>query len=83
MEISKELNNAYKDSVSLYRTVAQWMAEFKNPERGFEDAPRMGRPSTITTHENIEAVQRIVMRRRQISVRCVAYKLDIPKTTVH
>ena len=82
-EISKELDNVYKDSAPSYRTVAKWMAEFKNLERGFEDAPRTGRPSTITTDENIEAVERIVMRDRQISVRRVAYKLDIPKTTVH
>ena len=55
-EISKELNNVYKDSAPSYRSVAKWVAEFKDPERGFEDAPRMGRPSTITTDENIEAV---------------------------
>ena len=79
--ISKELDNVYKDSASSYRTVAKWVAEFKNPERGFEDTPRMGRPSTITTDENIEALERIVMRNRQISIRRVAYKLVIPKTT--
>ena len=59
------------------------MAEFKDPERGFEDAPRMGRPSTTTADENIEAVQRILMRDRQISIRRTAYELGIPKTTIH
>ena len=71
-EISKELDNAYKDSIPSYRTVANWVTEFKNPERSFEDAPRMGHTSTITTQENIEAVERIVMRNRQVSVRRVA-----------
>ena len=61
-EISKKLDNVYKDSAPSYRTVAKWVAEFNNPERTFEDAPRMGHPSTITTDENIEAVERIVMR---------------------
>ena len=59
------------------------MTEFKNPERGFEDASRMGHPSTITTDENIEAVERIVMRDRQMSVRRVAYELGVPKITIH
>ena len=59
------------------------MAEFKDPEHGFEDAPRMGRPSTITTDENIEIVELTVMRDRQISIRRVAYELSIPKTTIH
>ena len=77
-EINKELENAYKDSAPSYYTVAKWVAEFNDPEHGFEDAPRMGRfPSTITTQQNIEAVQRIVMRHRQVSVRCLAEELAI------
>ena len=63
-EISKELDNVCENSASSYHTVANWVAEFKNPERGFEDTPRMDRPSIITTDENIEAVERIVMRNR-------------------
>ena len=59
------------------------MAEFKDPERGFEDAPRSGRPSTTVTDENIQAVERIVMRDRQISVRRVANELGISKSRVH
>ena len=82
-EISKKLDNVYKDSVSSYRTVASCVVEFKNPERASEDAPRMDRLSTITTDENIEAVERMVMHDRQVSVSRVAYELAIPKTTIH
>ena len=83
IEISNELDNVYKDSAPSYRTVVKWVAEFKDPERRFEDAPRMDHPSTFTVDENIEAVGRIVMRDRQISIRRVAYKLGIPKTIIH
>ena len=82
-EIIKELDNVYKDSAPSYRTVVNWMTEFKNPERAFEDAPRMGRPSAITTQENIKAVERIVMRDRQVSVRRLAEELGILKTIIH
>ena len=37
----------------------------------------MGRPSTITADENIEAVEQIVMRDRQISIRRLAEELPI------
>ena len=77
IEISKGLDNVYKDSAPSYRTVAKWVAEFKDPERGFEDALRMGRPPIITADENIEAVQRIVMRDQQISIRRLAEELAI------
>ena len=76
-EISKDLNNVYNDSTALYCTVTNWLAEFNNPEHGFEDAPRMSRPSTITTQENIEQVQRIGMDGRQISIRRLAEELPI------
>ena len=36
---------------------------------------------TITTNQNIQAVEQIVMRDWQISLRRVAYKLSIPTTT--
>ena len=75
IEISKDLNNVYKDSAPSYRTVAKWLAEFNNLEHGFEDALRVRRPSIITVDENIEAVQWIVMRHRQFSVRRLAEEL--------
>ena len=82
-EISKELDSVYKNDAPSYRTVAKWVAEFKDSKRGFEDSPQTGHPSTITIHQNIEAVQRIVMRDRQISVGPLAYELAIPTTTVY
>ena len=83
IEISKELDNVYKNSALSYRTVAKWVAEFKDLERAFEDAPRIAYPSTVTADENIEAVERIVIRDRQISVPSLAEELAIPKTTIH
>ena len=77
IEISKELDNVYKDSTPSYRTVAKWLAEFKDPDRVFEDTPRMGLPSTITADENVKALERIVMRDRQISIRRLAEELAI------
>ena len=83
IKISKELDNVNKNAASSYRTLVKWVTEFKDPERGFEDAPRMGRPSTITTDENMEAIERIVMRNRQVSIRRPAEELAIPKTIIH
>ena len=59
------------------------VVEFKEPEHAFEDFPRMGSTSTITTDEKIEVVERIVKHDWQSSVRRVAYQLAIPTTTVY
>ena len=66
-----------------YCTVAKWVAEFKELERAFEDAPLMGRPFTVTTDGNIEPVQWIVMDDRQILIRRLAEELAISKVTIH
>ena len=81
-EISKELNSVYKNDAPSYRTVAKWVVEFKDPERGFEDSLPRGRPSTIITDQNIEVIERIVMSDRLISVRRLAYELPIPTTSL-
>ena len=58
-------------------------AEYEQPERIFEDSFRTGCPSTITTDQNIEAVERTTMRDWKISIRRIAYELCIPTTTVY
>ena len=73
-EISKELNSIYEDDAPSYRTVAKWVAALSDPEGAFEDSLRMGHPSTITTDENIQAVERIVMHDRHI---CLSPSLRI------
>ena len=71
-EITKDLNNVYKDSAPL--SPSGWLNSMI--QNTFEDASRVGRrPSTITADENTEAVQRIVMRDRQISIRRLAEEL--------
>ena len=83
-EISKERDSVDDDDAPSYCTVAKWVAMFKEPERGFKDSPLTGRPSTITNDRNIQAVERVVMHNRQISVRRLAYEWPIPTTmTVH
>ena len=54
-EINKELDSVYKDDVPYYCTVTKWVAEFKEPECGFEDSLRTDHPSTITTDEKLKS----------------------------
>ena len=72
-EISKELDSVYKDDAPSHCTVAKCLAGFKEPERAFEDSPLMDRPSTIATDQNTDALEWMVMRDGQLSVRRIAY----------
>ena len=65
-EVRKELDSVYNDDAPFYHTVAKWVVEFKDSERALEDSPRKDRSSTVTTEENFEVIERIIMRDRQI-----------------
>ena len=83
IEITKELTDVYGDSAPSCRTVEKWVAELKDPTQVFRDAPRNGRPPTVMTNESIRAVEEVVMRDRQISVRRIADELGISKTSFY
>ena len=59
----------YKDDAPFYCTITKCLAQFKNPQRAFEHSRRMGPTSTIITHLNIQAIQRIGMcDRKSLSI---------------
>ena len=77
-DITKELTDVYGDSAPSYHTVAKWIAEFNNPTRPFEDVSQSVRSTTAVTRESIRAVHKeVVMRDRQIPVRCIADELIV------
>ena len=82
-EITKDLADVYGRSTPSYRIVAVWVAEFKDSTHAFDDPPRSGRIPTALTEESIRAVEKIVMRDRQISVRREADELYISITLLY
>jgi hypothetical protein len=53
--ITEELEKVYSDKASKYRTLAKWVALFKDGRQELEDNPRSGRSITTHTASNIEA----------------------------
>ncbi len=60
----------------------RWYNIFTSGREDVHDKQRSGRPSTITTDENIERVRLALVQDRKISYREVAEQLGIPKTRV-
>ena len=55
-----------------YATVKNWVAQFKRGEFSTRDAPRPGRPKTLTTSEIIDQIHELILEDRRISVKSIA-----------
>ena len=64
-----------------YATVKNWVAQFK---RYFStcDAPRPGRPKTVTTPEIIDQIHELILEDRLISAKSIAEQLGISRERV-
>ena len=62
----------------MNRTQVQlWYNRFKGDREDVNDDARSGRPSTSTTDENIEAVKKMILDNRRITIREVADDVGI------
>jgi len=59
-ECLESLQKTFGDSCVSRATVYNWYAEFNRGRDHFEDEPRVGRPSSAVTPENIEAVRQLI-----------------------
>ena len=56
----------------LYATVKNWVAQFKRGDYSTCDAPRLGRPKTVTTMEIIDEIHELISEQRRISAKSIA-----------
>ena len=77
------IKTAFKQDALSDRQVFRWHKVFLEGREEVEDEARAGRPSTITTDDNVTRVKELLNTDRRLSVRLLSELLDIPKTTVH
>ena len=76
------LTVAFGESTLSKKNVYKWYKLFTEGREDVNDDARPGRPSTSTTNEN-EAVKKIVMENRQITIREVAEDVGISVGSCH
>jgi len=65
-----------------YATVKNWVAQFKRGDFSTCDAPRPGRPNSVTTPEIIDQIHELILEDRRISAKSVAEQLGISRERV-
>ena len=66
----------------LYATVKNWVAQFKRSDFSTCDAPRLGRPKTVTTLEIIDQIHELISEDRRILTQSIAEQLGISRERV-
>ena len=59
-----------------------WAKLFRWGRESIEDDPREGGPVTVTTPENIELVEQLILSDRRLKTKEIAEQTDISKTSV-
>jgi len=65
-----------------YVTVKNWVAQFKGGDVSTCDAPRPGRPKTVTIPEIIDKIHELILEDRRISGKSITQQLGISRERV-
>jgi len=81
-EIHAILIETLGEHAPSYATVKNWVAHFKRGDFSTFDAPRPGRPTTVTTPEIIHQTHELILEDRRILAKSIAKQLDISSERV-
>ena len=77
----KQIHAILKETIGKhapsYVIIKNWVAQFKRGDFSTCDAPRPGRPKTVTTAEIIDQIHELILEDRQISAKSIAEQLGI------
>ena len=73
------LRETLGEHAALYATVKNWVAQFLRGNFWTCDAPRSGRPKTVTTPEIIDQIYELILEDRRISAKSAAEQLGITR----
>ena len=76
-KIQAILKETLEEHAPSYATVKNRVAQFKRTDFSTCNAPRPGRPKTVTTPEIIDQIHEIIFEDRRISTKSIAEKLGV------
>jgi len=81
-EIRAILTETLREHAPSYATVKNRVAQFKRGDFSTCDAPRLGRPKTMTTPKIIDQIHEVILEDRRISAKSIAGQLGISSERV-
>jgi len=79
---SRHSDRNIREHAPPYSTVKNWVAQFKRGDFPTCDAPRPGRPKTMTNPEIIDEIRELILEARRISAKSITEQLGISRERV-
>ena len=76
------LTETLAEHAPLYATVKNWVTQFKRGDFTTCEAPRPGRPKTVTTPGIIDQIHELILEDRRISAKSITEQLGISRERV-
>ena len=76
------LKETFREHAPSYATVKNWLAQFKRGDFFTCDAPRPGRPKTVTTPDIIDLIHELFLEDRRTSAKWIAARQGISRERV-
>ena len=76
---SRHSDRNIREHALSYATVKNWVGQFKRGDFSTCDAPRPGRPKTLTTPESIDQIHELILEDRRISSKSISEQLIISR----
>ncbi|UYV82427.1 hypothetical protein LAZ67_21002059 [Cordylochernes scorpioides] len=80
--IHSKLQPVYENETLDRSTIQRWVQRFQKGDFDFDDKERLGKPSTVTTEQNLALVEEIVKNNRTITTYQLMKILSISKGSV-
>ncbi|XP_053411309.1 histone-lysine N-methyltransferase SETMAR-like [Nycticebus coucang] len=78
----ERLHRAFGDLTPSRATIFRWFQEFRRGRTSLRDEERSGRPATAVTEENIAAVEKMVRKNSQVTIKDIEAALQIGSPAV-
>ena len=76
------MDGAFGEASPSYSIVQEWAKQFCLRRESVKDEPLEGRPVEVVTEENIRRIEEELLSGRQLMLKEISVRLEIPKTIV-
>ncbi|KAG8233435.1 hypothetical protein J437_LFUL010546 [Ladona fulva] len=82
-EIHRDMRDVYGDDCLDHSNVSRWCAFFQEGRMNLSDSPRSGWPVTVSTPQNVRAIEAAILKDRRVHLQTLSQTFNISYDAVY